>query len=186
MLLKKSGKMAVLFPLFMLFATNSFATQFGIGISGTSDDQRIYFPINITDSFRTELSLAVSTAELERNDAKQENDLADMGVGLFLTKTVYEKTKLYYGSRFTYMYGKIKYRYTDSNDNASYDQNGYSIAPTIGLEYYITDHISLGGEAEYSYRKLDIDADTGTDVRDRDTKQTITGTTGRVVLRYFF
>ena len=175
-----------------LISTNCFALEFGIGIGANDYDRTIYVPINITNNFRTELSLGYSS-----NDRKSATDSEanfydgysiETGIGLFFLKDVYEKTQIYYGCRLLYINGESKWNYS-SGYNYNDKSSGYGIVPTFGVEYLITDHFSLGGEIEFFYTNLNGKTEESypdTDTVSYDTNSTSSGTNGRVVLRYYF
>lgn len=177
---RKLWKIALLVSLAGLMAANCFAAEFGIGFTANYSDQELYFPIKLTNHFRTEISVGFSTAEQKTDSTKIEADIVAAGIGLFLTHNVHERTLLYYGCRLKYLYQNADREYSDGSHRTE-QQKGYGIAPTLGFEYFITENISLGGEAEFYYQYLD-----GEDEDDLDVDETYTGTDGRIVIRYYF
>ena len=177
---KRLWKIALLMSFASLMAANCFGAEFGIGLTANDSDRELYLPIKITDNFRTEISIGFDSREQKTDLTKTEADQVEAGIGLFFTQSVYERTLLYYGCRLKYLYVNADREYSDGS-HYSQRQDGYSIAPTLGFEYFLTDHISLGGEAEFYYEYLD-----GEDEDDLDIDETYTGTDGRVVIRYYF
>ncbi|MFH2065302.1 MAG: hypothetical protein ABIK15_08910 [Pseudomonadota bacterium] len=153
--------LAVLFLPAAVFA----APQFGLGISITEDGQVIHCPIKLDQNLRLEGSLGIHSYDRE-NSGASDTDSIVLKFGGYMVRNVYEKTDIYYG-------GKVIY---EKNDTGNTDQNGYGIGPAFGFEYYITGHISVGGEAEVYYMFHDR---SGGDAKEY-------GTDSRVILRYYF
>ncbi len=164
------------------------AVEFGLGIAITNNDQGIYVPVNFTDRFRTEFSATYESADDTNEVTATELRTIEAGIGLFLLKEIHEKTQLYYGCRFLYIDTDQRHRVRDFDYHyQKMDGNGYAVVPTLGVEYFLGRHISLGGEIEYSYGKMDIDYESNiVDVDDHDGEQTASGLDGRVVLRFYF
>ena len=177
---KMMGRVAFWITLGCLMAANSYAAEYGIGLTANRSDLSLYMPIKLTDNFRTEISVGYQSAEAKADNQKQEADQIEAGIGLFFTKDVYPKTQLYYGCRLLYLYENRELSRSSGTDY-SVRRNGFGIAPTLGFEYFMTEQISLGGEVEFYYRYLDGKDDDGVDF-----EETTSGTDSRVVIRYYF
>ncbi len=171
-------RIALIFLLTFPISTNVLAAEFGIGISIDQHDQTIYIPFKLTNSLKTEISIGIHSGKTETSEYKFENDRIETGIGVFLAKNVNDKTKLFMGCRFLYIEETNEYK---GNSLNSSDVAGYGIAPTLGFEFFVTDHISLGGEAEFYYKDLN-----GEDEDKNDIDNKYNGTDSRVVLRYYF
>ena len=169
-----------------LFSSQCFAAEYGLGISVEDNDPRIFIPINITDNFRTELSLYYGASERDSSTSSSESEGYEFGLGLFGLKNLYENTQIYYGCRFLYFNGKSKYEDKSSgvffSPSRNSDYKAYSVAPTLGIEYFMTENIALGGEFEFHYEDSSYEYDDSTD----DSDYTSTGTDTRLILRYYF
>ena len=73
-----------------------------------------------------------------------------IGTGAFGV-TTRERFKLYYGGRIAYL------RYKQSSETGSVESftypsiPGWLVAPAIGAEYFLSDHLSLGGEVQVQF-----------------------------------
>lgn len=171
--------------LLSLLSSKCIAAEIGIGISLEARDQILYVPINITNNFRTELSFRYSASESESSNSTSESDNLEIGIGLYGIKKLYEKTQLIYGCNFLYYDSSYENTYTGNLPPTSYsgDNTTYTIAPTLGIEYFVTDHISLGGKAEFYYRDSEIEYSSGPS---SNSDRTYTGTNTNLAFRYYF
>lgn len=148
----------------LISSSASAAPQFGLGISITETGRVIHCPVKLNNAFRLEGSLGFYS--MDREGSSNDPNEFILKFGAYGIQNVYEKTEIYYG-------GKILYSQLDTGTS---DADGFGIAPAFGFEYYLTGHISVGGEAELYY--LFYDRNTG------DYKEF--GTDSRIVLRYYF
>lgn len=159
----------VLIIALFLPASGFAAPQFGLGISitdtGSESSRLIHCPVKLNPNLRLEGSLGLYTYERENTEIG-DVDWITLKFGAYIVQNVYEKTDIYYG-------GKLIYKENDTN---GLNEDGYGIAPTFGFEYYLTNHISVGGEAEVYF--MLIDNNSG------DAKEY--GTESRLILRYYF
>ncbi len=159
----------VLIIALFLPASGFAAPQFGLGISitdtGSESSRLLHCPVKINPNLRLEGSLGLYTYERENSEIGDVDWIA-LKFGAYIVQNVYEKTDIYYG-------GKLIYKENDTN---GLNEDGYGIAPTFGVEYYLTNHISVGGEAEVYF--MLIDNNSG------DAKEY--GTESRLILRYYF
>ncbi len=99
-----------------------------------------------------------------------------LGVGMFGMYQI-EKTNIYYGGRFNY--GRIK----ESSDAEWFESETYSVfsvGPALGVEYYFSNHFSIGGEISIKYKTFSED-----DYVDFFDEQVISTNTG-LMLRFYF
>jgi hypothetical protein len=178
------------------------AADFGVGVSVQSNDAWIYAPIDVTPKFRIEPSIRFVSAESESQaqsssfglpittSVKSDTDQYELAVGLFGKTALGESVRLYYGARAAYIDNETKQRIATSfgtvedviEEESSLD--GYRISPTLGFEYLINEHFSLGGEAEWFYQDLDSDV-SQTDVAGTAKLQS-NGTATRLIVRFTF
>lgn len=178
------------------------AANFGVGVSVQSNDAWIYAPIDVTPAFRIEPSIRFvsldSESQTQSSDfglpvttsVKSETDQREFAIGLFGKSSIAESVRLYYGARVAYIDDETKQRITTTFGTVEdvveleSSQDGYRISPTLGFEYLINEHFSLGGEAEWFYQ--DIDADISqTDVAGT-AKLKSNGTATRLIVRFTF
>jgi hypothetical protein len=192
-------------PLAFLAACSShaLAADFGVGVSVQSDDAWIYAPIEVTPGFRIEPSIRFVSSESESQTqsssfglpitttAKSKGDQREFAIGLFGKTSIGESVRLYYGARGAYIDNETKLRivtrFATSEDlleeESSFD--GYRISPTLGFEYLINEHFSLGGEAEWFYQDLDSDI-SRTDLAAGTATLKSNGTATRLIVRFTF
>jgi hypothetical protein len=90
-----------------------------------------------------------------------------LGVGAFLMREPAEAVQLYYGARAAWLNQRLSGSHTD---------NGWSVGPVVGFEYFIGNSVSLGAEADWTYSSLGSG-----DFRVRSDSTNV-----NVMLRYYF
>jgi len=178
------------------------AADFGVGVSVQSNDAWIYAPIDVTPRFRIEPSIRLVSAETESQtqsssfglpittSVKSDTDQYELAVGLFGKTALAESVRLYYGARVAYINNETKQRiatsFGTSEDVTEQDSSldGYRISPTLGFEYLINEHFSLGGEAEWFYQ--DLDSDISQDEVAGTANLKSNGTATRLIVRFTF
>ena len=178
------------------------AADFGVGVSVQSNDAWIYAPIDVTPAFRIEPSIRFFDSESESQtqsssfgspittSVKSASDQRELAVGLFGKASLGESVRLYYGARAAYIDNettlRIATRFGTLEDVVEEESSldGYRISPTLGFEYLINEHFSLGGEAEWFYQDLDSDI-SQTDVAGT-AKLKSNGTATRLIVRFTF
>jgi hypothetical protein len=186
-----------------LCSSNAFAADFGVGVSVHTNDAWIYAPIDVTPGFRIEPSIRFVSSESESQTqtssfglpittaVKSEGDQYELAVGLFGKTAIGESVRVYYGARAAYIENESKLRITTlfgtSEDVAEEESSldGYRISPTLGFEYLINEHFSLGGEAEWFYQDLDTDI-SRTDLGAATATSKSNGTATRLIVRFMF
>ncbi len=156
---KQLWKLFIILIIAFFLPVNGFAApQFGLGISitdtGSEASRVLHCPVKINPNLRLEGSLGLYTYERENTEIG-DVDWITLKFGAYFVQNVYEKTDIYYG-------GKLIYKENDTNG--------------LNEDGYLTNHISVGGEAEL-YLML-IDRSVG------DAKEY--GTESRLILRYYF
>ena len=197
-------KRALSIALLAACSSHVLAADFGVGVSVQSNDAWIYAPIDVTPGFRIEPSIRFLDSESESQtqsasfglpittSVKSEGDQRELAVGLFGKTSLGESVRLYYGARAAYIDSETKLRiatrFQTSEDVVEEESSldGYRISPTLGFEYLINEHFSLGGEAEWFYQDLDADI-SQTDVDIAGTaKLKSNGTATRLIVRFTF
>jgi hypothetical protein len=163
------------------------AAEVGLGVSIRSNDSTIYVPIEIGDSFRIEplLRYARSKSESTTSGFRLESDSRtySIGTGLFALTSLGESITLYYGGRLSYMSQRASGTSLEMGPfGPSYltirsEADGFSVAPTVGLEYHLAKFFSIAGEAALTH--TDIDGDDNLESK-------TTSTTSNIVFRYRF
>jgi hypothetical protein len=185
-----------------LCSTSVLAADFGLGVSAKTDDGIVYLPIDISKSFRIEPSVRYASSEYTSDDndgyvqTSESKDL-EAGIGVFGLKQVTDAARIYFGARAAYVDSKntLIDVYTSSRGVSSRtayvtDQDGYRIGPTVGFEYLFGQHFSVGGEAGYTFYKLEGDSryqgsSPGLNINEEREHKT-DGSETRLVFRYMF
>lgn len=153
----------------------------GVRLNGTAG-ATLYAPLKLNDAFMLEGTLSHQQFKEETTPAAGstttfETKATEVGVGLFWLKGLGESTRAYAGPRLSY--GKES---TTSGLRA--DSQGFTVTPTLGVEYFPVRHVSLGGEIGLAYGHQTGHA---TDVSgEASTRKTQAYTVSSVVLRYYF
>lgn len=193
-----------------LCSQSTLAADFGIGVSAKSDDAWIYAPIAISDKFRIEPSVRYGSTETasrlvsvggssyQEDGFKQETETLEVGIGAFGLTKITDSTRVYYGARVSYVDTEIKTRESlpfRPSGSLTYrsraSQDGYRIGPAIGFEYLFGQHLSIGGEANYTF--LDLDGEARASSENLSSTSSITkveqkgsGTGTQLIIRYQF
>lgn len=175
---------------------SALAGDIGLGVSAKSDEGFIYLPIKIGSSMIAEPYIGYHNTD--HSEKPKEFGYDDgysysrqfYGIGLFWTHEIKDRFSAYYGLRTAYVKSSTDYisnGYSISADSIS----GFSVSPTLGIEYRISESFSASIEAEWNYYRYDgkQTVDTGapehyierSDVVDKGQN---TGT--RFLIRYFF
>ena len=182
--------------------------EVGIGVSFKSNDASLYIPWQITPAIRLEGELRQVSQETEQRGVTtiasttqntvytSDNDATEIGTGLFWTNSLQNNITLLLGLRLNYVESESSNYQTVSSTisvSSKSDLDGFEWAPTLGLEYSITDKIKVA--AEVNYFKQDLDGKgrsvqtggfSGTVTNNADLEASANGTNTRLILRYFF
>ena len=182
--------------------------EVGIGVSLKSNDASLYIPWQITPNVRLEGEFRQLSQDTEQSGVttisatsqninyKGDSDSTQIGAGLFWTNDLQNSITLLLGLRLNYVESKTSSSQTLSAStvaNTHTDLDGFEWAPTLGLEYTITDKVKVA--AEVNYFRQDIDGKgrsvqtggfSGDITNVSDLELSASGTNTRLVLRYFF
>ena len=148
-------------------------TKYGIGAvigSGT----KLYAPIYYRDWLIEPTLYSYVQKANGPGTSTIDHEFLELGVGVFKHPYLSDKTYGYYGARVggsRWEDNHASSPLTVSNSKGS----GYFIAPTVGAEYELTTHFSLGLDLSYDYKKF-----TG------DIAEINSSTETKVIARYFF
>ena len=201
----------------LLCATGGFAADVGVGIGAQSNEASIYLPIDWASGYRLEPALrfskSVSTTEepftafRSGSSLRQESHSFELAVGAFRLFSLTEYGKVSVGVRLSWLDSKSEAKSESTSTSgplsvfrSETSLDGYRIAPTIGLEYLLGEHFSIGGEVSYSF--LDLDGSGSTQQTsilvggpigspfsissDVNVQQRSNGTDSQLILRYKF
>ena len=157
------------FPTTMLTAQNN-------GVNGLS----LFFPILISEFFvEPEVSYWSYTEKYDDSGSDAEHTISNlrMVVGLF-HNTTKVKSSQYLGVRIGYNLDK-EVLYIDDDEDEEVEDKLFIVAPTIGVQYFISENFSIGGECS-AVRA------SHTDDSDDEIEQITWTTVPRLILRFYF
>lgn len=165
-----------LFVISPLFASSNI----GLGVSLDSNNNTIYMPYDLSETIRIEPSLSYNKSSNNTSDTIN----LEVALGLFGKQEVIQNINTLIGLRVGYIRSETDYSLGAVNSQA--DGNGYSIAPTLGFEYYLSENFSVGAEASIRYVKSEVEikdsSSTQTNSYDTSSTQTLTSAS----LRFYF
>lgn len=100
--------------------------------------------ISPNNFFRLEPEFGFWTAKEKSEEVSMKN--INIGLGV-LGMIQYNKLNTYGGLR-------CEYALTKYGDDTSYKSNNFSISPTIGTEFYLSENFSFGGEIAFKYSSM--------------------------------
>jgi hypothetical protein len=148
----------------------------GLGMSIQSGDPTIYVPIDIGESFRLEPFFRYGNDKSESRVYEpsspytvrevREATTYQLGLGLFGSAGFNESVRAYFGGRLSYISAEFEYSFdggsrppfTSFPPPEKIDSDGFSIEPTIGLEYRFTERFSIAGEVALIVSDVDGNA----------------------------
>ncbi len=150
-------KLVTTIALFTLSISNSQAseTSYGLGAS-IGNTLKIYLPIT-TDQYLIEPSILIYSnngKEIEDSSIDSDDfDVIEFDIGLFKKQLAFENTYIYYGARIGYI--KTESKSTFGSSTYESKEDGYTIAPTFGSEYVLSNNFSVGIELSIKYDGTD-------------------------------
>ena len=145
------------------------SADFGIGASFKSSEAGIYFPVTITPRILVEPYLRYSDGDFESSLVGSTEPGVDssfttisFGAGLFGVSQLSDAVDFYYGARAAYVREESSSTallispvpFSSFDPRSEGDLDGFSIAPTLGFQYFLTDNISLGAEARWEFSEI--------------------------------
>jgi len=181
----------IISAILLSIAPGVLAAKYGIGMSARSGETEIYLPIDITSQFRLEPSIQYS--QNKSSVSSSGSDIVDdrdskvttymLTLGAFYQYHVHNAVTIYSGIRAGYFESDSTFNSLGSETSLKGD--GYSVAPTLGIEYWFIDSFSIAGEVGYVFNKSEFqDNITAFDTYQFDNESQTT--MSRLILRYFF
>jgi hypothetical protein len=146
----------------------------------------ILIPVKLNENLMLEGSVAYSDSSDTYNGGyfgNSDHTYKEMsyGVGLFWLKPMGDSVRAYLGPRVAY--NQYKTTFESSGVRSDSQTNTWSVAPTLGFEYFPVKHLSLGGEVGLSYAHVAGTPDSGSGGL---VKAHALSTTSSVLIRYYF
>jgi len=185
----------ILIVLVFSFSQVSVASNLGLGLSAESGDNFIYFPIVLSDSIRLEPFFGYSDdgeesiSGVDESYSKNSYKSKSFGAGLFKYSKLNDNVHSYFGGRIAYIETERKTEISISlGENLIYESlDGYSISPTIGIEYRFANGFSTAVEAEWYYNRLEGQSTGKLDLSEiSETSRERSGTGTKFLIRYVF
>lgn len=178
----KKSLIYVMFIGMLSIMGSAYAAEVGIGASiggGELNAISIDIPINISKDFRIQpfFSYYEYDTDYEGGSAFSDSTYSyyEVGTGLYRLLPQADKVNVFVGARVGYV------QMDGDSDSSGSEGDGYSLAPELGIEYYVTDQFSVGVSVGVTWQSISVDADDG-DSYD----QTSTNSFGRINLKHYF
>jgi opacity protein-like surface antigen len=143
--------------------------RMGLGVAVHADDPAVYLPIDVSPTFRVEPYFAWSETDTTVGGASTSSETRTVGAGGFFRLGMHERLQAYFGARLGYM----------EAESPGSDLDGFSLEPTLGAEFAVTDRVSVALEA-FFYRR-DLDGAVG----GAPAEQESSGSDTRLLVRFF-
>jgi len=146
---------------------------------------QLLFSLNINDILRVEPKFGFSSRSGKDEEDEDENSSSNIiGIGVYGLK---------YTNKILFSYGFEYVRYTaireyDYGTPRRWEQIKNGIGPSIGIEYLLGKHFSLGTKFSviYSKEKLERDEDTSDSIIDGKTESKVWTTIAGLQFRFYF
>ncbi|MBX3625146.1 MAG: hypothetical protein KF892_09055 [Rhizobacter sp.] len=161
------------------------AAEVGLGVAVYQNSGTVFVPIDVGPSLRIEPYFTNGTQRRSNSTTEYSRSVyTTLGVGAVGLWPVADNTRLLAGGRLGYHRMRSHYEYPGSTPQDT-SAAGPVLAPLIGFEYWVNKKLAVGVEASYYYARVKGHAEDFL-ARRVDTKQTDTGTSTAVTLRFFF
>jgi len=143
----------------------------GLGASLRDSDATLFVPIERTPAVRIEPFFSWYK---EDEDGPGSGSLESLtaGLGMFRKFEIRDRAQVYLGGRVGF--SQFKFRTSAGPDQ---DSEGYTLEPTLGIEYRLVDQVAIAFEALAFYRNSSGQGGTDSDSF---------GTSNRILLRAYF
>jgi len=176
---------------FFYSSTIAAETNFGFGTSLNSTATKLFFPVNINNTVQISPYAAYSKSDITISGQIIDRKYESLGLGLFYLNTYNNSARFYIGSRIGVIKSSSERIFSAPN---TYSLTGlkytaYSIAPTIGFEYFLSKKVSISVDASMQWLKETIKTkqqtvDGSTNLQEYD--NTVINSLTNAVLNYHF
>lgn len=167
-------KRSVLVGLLVSGSIDAYAADVGISVSVNMDQNAISLPV-VFDGFKLEPYLGASKRSSKGDAYGFDTEYVEFGVGLYKLNKFSDNYRLFYGVDLGYFQDE-----TGSGVN-KLESTGVGIEPKLGLEYFLSEHVTISGSVGYLW--LDSDSEIGGG--DENEVTTTTTTTSLGISFYF-
>ena len=152
-----------------LHASLSSAADWGVGVFFDGQDSTIAVPIRL-ESLMIEPEVTLFKTSSDTQDAR----FVTLATGIYLRRDLGPLFEAYYGGRIGYTLAK-----SDNATPPNTETRSWLVAPTFGIQHFLSKQFSLGLDVGLQYSKSEEKATTTTDRTDWNTVT-------RVLLRAYF
>ena len=165
------------------------AGDVGIGVSLKSNDSAIYVPWKLSPHLMLEgrveyQQFSNEFGAIQGGTVEFKTATYSLGAGVFGLSQLSDSTHLYVGGRLSYLSQKQDQGSFPSGFELESRQHGWSMAPTLGVEYFPIKQLSLGAEVGLAYTKLNGTTSGGG--LDSANNRSSTATVSALIVRYYF
>ena len=152
--------------IFFLFSINASA-GLGLGASIQNNSTTFFLPIKF-NGFFVEPKIAFQKYDYDKTMSSASSQSVYVASGFFLNKEIEKKASVYYGARVGYQ--------DQNTNNSTGTQKTYIFSPTVGVEYFPAERVSVGLEYQLQYSYLNTNQYNNTTIK----------SVVDVILRYYF
>ena len=144
------------------------------------DFPSFYVPVAVSPRFRLEPEIGLYRHSYSEDDSDYSNTILRFGCGAFAVRDK-GKADIYYGARLGLERSSYSHEWTwdGQREEIKRSRTDLGIAPTFGGEYFLSEHLSFGGEAQVGLSLL-VKEDVEEDVSSSDM-----GTSTRLFVRWY-
>lgn len=167
-------KRSVLVGLLVSGSIDAYAADVGISVSVNKDQNAISLPV-VFDGFKLEPYLS-SLKQTTKGDAyRSDIESVEFGIGFYKLKDFSDTYRLFYGVDLGY------YQQETGTGVNKLESTGVGVEPKLGLEYFLSEHVTISGSVGYLW--LDSDSEIGGGDED---ESTTTRTTTSLGISFYF
>jgi hypothetical protein len=181
----KAGIGVSLNPVGLVGSEDAILTLLPVGLAN------IHVPLQIARNWAIEPYLGIYSYSYDEgvstSNETSSYDYWRIGVGVFYTLPLDNAVDAYFGPRAGFLFRKKKYDVSGSTLGYTKKENDFYIGLSAGVQYYLSSHFSIGGEAQVNYLNLgDIEYDPSDSSDKSDKTETIFTTNVLVMFRWYF
>jgi hypothetical protein len=147
----------------------------------SAPSNKIIFTITPSNNIRIEPEIGFSFYNDKENKLKDKT--IHLGLGGF---GMYQKgkTNIYGGLRFEYSKFTNEFNNWETDATETEETNGIGIGPAIGVEYFFSQHFSIGGEIGIKF--MNYNTTNSQYTSEEDSKESLLKTDSGLLLRFYF
>lgn len=167
------------------------AGDLGLGVSMKTGEDTLFLPYRISERLMVEGKAwhghtASSSQTPGIGTDSQTWDSLGLGMGLLWRRPLGESLSMYGGPRLGYQ--SVRNHFNNPGGPGWFTEtrlHGWTLTPSVGVEYFPVKHLSLGGEVGYEMTRMTGISDQN-GMPSTTLKSTSTSTVTSLILRYYF